>query len=216
MVLLQGVIIGGCLALMGNPFGWPDLLAAAVALVLFVPLLFCCITLPVTLWLLPRFTAGVGVLVSADGLTIRRKQRWRARATVDTSIDWAQVQAVVTRHTFQLGTPTQRRRVVDVYLCDDGYAPAELPGVGVDADLTHHTHRDFPGTPPSVTFPATRMRLGYRHDREARGRELWDQPSAGGPEPRRLPAHLLRPALLAFRPDVCRGFGDLWSGRSRR
>ncbi|SDU80780.1 hypothetical protein [Jiangella alkaliphila] len=209
MVVQVAVLVGG-IYLMNDPFGLPTAAAALIALVLLVPVLFCCITLPASLWLLPRFTAGVGILVSADGLELVRKRRWRPRALVRTSVSWDWVQVAVTRRAFDLATPARGRRVVDVYLHENARLPVPVPGVGADVTASRHEGPDAIGTGRLVRYPAIRLRLSYRHDLEARGRERWSAAVAGGRSPVRLPSHQLRPALLAFRPDLCHGFDDLW------
>lgn len=208
-ILAQVAVLAGGVYLMNDPFGLPTVAAGLVALVLLVPVLFCCLTLPVTLWLLPRATAGVGILVSADGLQIVRKRRWRPRALERSTVGWDWVQAAVTRRAFD-AVPSRagRRRVVDLYLHENPPLPVPLPGVGADAAASEHTGPDAVGTGRLVGYPATRLRLTYRHDLEPRGRDAWP----GNGSPVRMPAHQLRPALLAFRPQLCHGFDDLWEG----
>ncbi|RIQ15888.1 hypothetical protein DY240_23435, partial [Jiangella rhizosphaerae] len=215
-VLVQVAVLVGGGYLMNDPFGLPTVAAALIALVLLVPFLFCCFTLPITLWLLPRFTAGVGILVSAEGLELVRKRRWRPRALVRTTVSWDWVQAAVTRRAFDLAaTPARGRRVVDLYLHEDAPLPVPVPGVGADVVATEHPAPDAVGTGTLVRYPAIRLRLTYRHDLEARGREQWTAAAGDARSPVRVPPHQLRPALLAFRPQVCHGFDDLWEGRVR-
>lgn len=212
-IAVQVAVVGGGGILMGNPFGLPAVPSMVIALVLLVPVLFCCLTLPVTLWLLPRATAGAGILVSAEGIEFVRKRRWRPRATDRSAVSWDWVQAAVTRRAFGLAAaPAGRRRVVDLYLYENSRVPVPLPGVGADVVATREPRPDAVGTGRLVRYPAVRLRLGYRHDLEARGREQWSAAAGNGRSPVRLPAHQLRPALLAFRPDLCHGFGDVWKG----
>lgn len=215
-ILAQIVVLAGGIYLMNDPFGLPTAPAALIALVLLVPVLFCCLTLPVSLWLLPRFTAGAGILVSAEGLEIVRKRRWRPRQLERSTVSWHWVQAAVTRRAFDVAAmPAGRRRVVDLYLYDNARLPVPLPGVGSDAAATLQPAPDAIGTGRLVRYPAIRLRLTYRHDLEPRGRDSWP-PAPGDGRPARLPAHQLRTALLAFRPQVCHGFDDLWDGVGRR
>lgn len=210
-VVVQVALMAGCLFLMNNPFGWSTVPAGLVAFLCVVPFLFCCLTLPASLWLIPRFTAGIGVLVTTDGLEFVRKRPWRLRATVRTTVTWDWTQAVVTRHAFHVANRKVRRhRAVDIYLYENRHEPTVIPGVGVDVAVTQHAVPDSAGTAHVVTFPATRLRLNYRHDLEQRGRKLWSQPFVGGRTT--LPSHQLRSALFAFRPDLCHGFDDLWEG----
>lgn len=212
-VVAQVALMAGCLALMNNPFGWSTVPAGLVAFLAIVPFLFCCLTLPASLWLIPRFTAGVGVLVTTDGLEFVRKRPWRPRATVRTTVTWDWMQAIVARHAFHVANTTVRRgRAVDIYLYENRHEPTVIPGVGVDVAVTQHVVPDSAGTAHLVTFPATRLRLMYRHDAERRGRQLWTGLVGGGQSLGTLPAHQLRPALFAFRPDLCHGFDDLWAG----
>jgi hypothetical protein len=215
-ILAQVAVLGGGGYLMNDPFGLPTVAAALVALVLLVPFLFCCLTLPISLWLLPRLTAGVGVLVSVDGLVLVRKRRWRPRALERTAVSWDRVQVAVTRRAFDIvATQAGRRRVVDVYLHEIPPTPVPIPGVGADVTATRHTGPDAIGTGTLVRYPAVRLRLAYRHDLEPRGRSSWATAPGDGTTPLRLPSHQLRPALLAFRPDLCHGFDDLWEGTGR-
>ncbi|HEY9409044.1 MAG TPA: hypothetical protein VIP77_05630 [Jiangellaceae bacterium] len=212
-VVGQVALMAGCLFLMNNPFGWSTVPAGLVAFLAIVPFLFCCLTLPASLWLTPRFIAGVGVLVTTDGLEFVRKRPWRLRATVRTTVTWDWMQAIVARHAFHVANTTARRgRAVDIYLYENRHEPTVIPGVGVDVAVTQHVVPDSAGTAHLVTFPATRLRLTYRHDVERRGRELWTGLVNGRQSLGTLPAHQLRPALFAFRPDLCHGFDDLWEG----
>ncbi|TDD68169.1 hypothetical protein E1262_16380 [Jiangella aurantiaca] len=212
-ILVQAAVVGGGGYLMNNPFGLPAVPSVLIALVLLVPFLFCCLTLPITLWLVPRFTAGVGILVSADGLVFVRKRRWRPRALVRTAVSWDWVQAALVRDAFHVAnTAAKRNRSVDLYLYENPELPTPIPGVGADVTATRHPQPDSVGTARVVHYPAIRLRLTYRRDLEARGRALWTGPLGDGREPVRMPAHQLRPALLAFRPDLCHGFDDVWQG----
>ncbi|MBB5790537.1 hypothetical protein [Jiangella mangrovi] len=204
-IAAQVVVLAGGGYLMNDPFGLPTVAAALVALVLLVPFLFCCLTLPVSLWLLPRLTAGVGILVSADGLEIVRKRRWRPRALERTAVSWEWVQVAVTRRALDIvASQAGRRRFVDVYLHENAPVPVPAPGMGADVTATRHAGPDALGTGMLVRYPAIRLRLAYRHDLEPRGRTRWTGvPSGGDGGSLRLPAHQLRPALLAFRPDLC-------------
>ncbi|WP_053205045.1 hypothetical protein [Jiangella muralis] len=208
----QVAVLAGGVYLMGDPFGLPAVAAGLIALVLLVPVLFCCLTLPVTLWMLPRATTGVGILVSAEGLEIVRKRRWRPRALERTAVGWDRVQAAVTRRAFDaVPAPAGRRRVVDLYLHENPPLPVPLPGVGADVVASGHAGPDAIGTGRLVSYPAIRLRLTYRHDLEPRGRSRWAEAPGDG-SPVRMPPHQLRPALLAFRRDLCHGFDDLWEG----
>ncbi|WP_165368130.1 hypothetical protein [Phytoactinopolyspora endophytica] len=209
----QIAAIAGCWYLMNNPFGWSTVPAGLLALLLVTPFLFCCGTLPAALWIMPRYTARVGIEVGPLGLTVTRKRPWRLRATVSTDIAWDRVQAVVARGSSGTAAPSgKRRRSVDIYLHDGRDEPYPVPGVGTDMSVSRRLLPDSSGTDPLVAFPATRLRLTYRHDLEPRGRQRWESPDGPGPDTLALPPYHLRPALLAFRPERCHGFDDLWSG----
>ncbi|NDL57368.1 cytochrome d ubiquinol oxidase subunit II [Phytoactinopolyspora mesophila] len=215
VVVLAGVLAGS-IYLVNNPFGWDNVPAALLALVVIVPLFFCCLVLPAVLWLYPRLTAAVGIRVAFDGLVIVRKRRWRWAATVSTTVPWNQIQAIVTRGGRTATDPVgAKQRFVDLYLhpgLDEAY---DVPGVGLDLTVSQPREPDSAGTAQLVTFPAVRVRLPYRHDREAAGRQRWEEAVRRGPETLTSPRHQLRPALLAFRPQLCHGFEDLWSGLPR-
>jgi hypothetical protein len=215
IVLMTGVIVG-CVYLVNNPFGWGDVPAALLALAVIVPLFFCCLVLPAVLWLYPRLTADVGIRVAFDGLVIVRKRRWRWPATESTVVPWNQLQAIVSRSGRTVTDPSgAKQRFVDLYLHPGLDAAYDVPGVGVDLTVSQPREPDSAGAAQLVTFPAIRVRLPYRHDREAAGRRRWEESVRRQPQTLRLPRHQLRPALLAFRPQLCHGFEDLWSGLPR-
>jgi hypothetical protein len=161
------------------------------------------------LWLVPRSLAGVGIRIGPDGLSLVRKKPWRLRGTISTALPWDRIQVIVARRGFSAGdTNGKHRRTVDLYLRDDPPQPHAFPGVGIGFTVSRHEQPDSTGTSALAVFPSTRLRLTYRPDHERRGRTAWDRLGEDKAGVHVLPPHQLRPALLAFRPDLCHGFDD--------
>ncbi|WP_017539682.1 hypothetical protein [Nocardiopsis halophila] len=206
-VLGQAAVPAALALAAADPFGWPGGVRVAVGVVLGLPFLVCLVTLPVSLFRLPRSLGRRSIAVGSEGLVLTGRRRLRPWTAQRTSLPWHRVQALTAR---RVGGPDGHVQVAVLVGPDGADAPPVDPGTGLPLAVSLHHH---PGglreAPPGAEFPVTVLRTRpYRG--EERGRALWEGFARGGPAPRTVPPHQLRAALAAFRPDLCRGFEDLW------
>ncbi|MDA2806952.1 hypothetical protein [Nocardiopsis suaedae] len=218
VVALSAAVVAGSGYLMSNPFGWGTLAAGLLALVLVVPCIGCALLFGAALWTLPRSTAPLAVRVGEGGLEFVRKKPMHLRATVTTAIEWERVQAIITRDRSDRNSVREdlKTEVVDVFLRGgDPLSGWGVPGTGLKLTCGRQERPDSTAVAERVAFPAYRLRMLSPAGPSQSGPPLRDALLGNGPRPDKVPATSLRAALYAFRPDLCHGFGDLWSGEGR-
>ncbi|MDA2814313.1 hypothetical protein O4J56_26940 [Nocardiopsis sp. RSe5-2] len=215
VVALSAAVVAGSGYLMSNPFGWGTLAAGLLALVLVVPCIGCALLLGGALWTLPRSTSPLAVRVGEGGLEFVRKKPMHLRATVTTAIEWERIQAIVTRDRSDRNSVREdlKTEVVDIFLRgDDPVSRSGVPGAGLKLTGGAQQKPDSAAVAERVDFPAYRLRMLSPTGPPRSGPPLREALTGNGPRPDRVPATQLRAALYAFRPDLCHGFRDLWTG----